>query len=118
MTTIHGMLANSVLLFCFIAGLWGITSYFRKRGIDGNYWGILAVGEILIIAQGVVGVLLWLSEARPAREIHALYGGLTMVAFPALYSLTRGRDDRRAALAYGALSLLLVLLSFRATLTA
>lgn len=117
MLLVHGVLANSMPLFSLIASLWGIMSFLRKRGVDGNYWGILAIAEILAAAQALIGGILWLTGGRPGRSVHLLYGVLTVVALPAYYSFTKGRDDRKAALAYGLLCLLLAGISFRAFTT-
>ena len=118
LTLIHARLATTMLLFLTIAGVWGIAAYFLKRGITGSYWGILAVGEILIIAQVIVGTILWIQGARPARTIHLLYGVVAAIGLPGYYAYTRGQDDRRASLTYGLISLFLVGISIRAMTTA
>ena len=114
LTTIHVQLGTAMLLFLSIAGVWGLTTYFLRRGITGSYWGILAVGEILIVAQMVVGIILWIEGARPARTIHVLYGIVAGISIPGYYAYTRGQDDRRASLTYGLICLFLVGISIRA----
>lgn len=115
---IHANLANTMMLFMLIAGTWGVVLHFRKQGIGGNYWGILAVGELLVLAQGALGAFLWLGNARPGRMgVHILYGMVSVLALPAYYALTRGRDDRNAALAYGLLCLFLTAIALRAAAT-
>lgn len=115
---LHGRLANTVLLFNLVAGLWGVISYFRGRGVTSNYWGILAIAELLFIAQAILGASLWLGDARPARAaVHVLYGAVSVISLPAYFLFTRGRDDRPAALAYGALCLFLAGISLRAMAT-
>jgi hypothetical protein len=115
---IHANLANTSLLFAFIAGVWGIGLRFRKRGVDGNYWGILAVGELLFLGQSLLGAYLWISGARPGRMgIHILYGVVLVIGLPAYYAITKGRDDQDAALAYGFLCLFLAAITLRATAT-
>ena len=68
LTFIHANLANTVMLFMLIAGTWGVVLHFRKQGIGGNYWGILAVGELLVLAQGALGGILWVGGALPGFE--------------------------------------------------
>lgn len=115
---IHANLANTSLLFAVIAGIWGIVMRLRNRGIDGNLWGILAVGELLFIGQGLLGAYLWISGARPGRlGIHVLYGIVLIIGLPAYYAITKGRDDENAALAYGLLCLFLAAISLRAATT-
>lgn len=118
LTLIHANLANTSLLFAVIAGIWGIVLRIRDRGIDGNYWGILAVGELLFLGQALIGAYLWLSGARPGRMgIHILYGVVLVIGLPAYYFISRGRDDKNAALAYGLLCLFLAAITLRATTT-
>ncbi len=118
LTFIHANLANTVMLFMLIAGTWGVVLHFRKQGIGGNYWGILAVGELLVLAQGALGGILWVGGARPGQlGVHILYGAISVLALPAYYAFTKGRDDRNAALAYSLLCLFLTAIGLRAAAT-
>lgn len=118
LTMIHERLGTAMLIFAVIGAAWGFGLYFLKRGVDGNYWGILATGELLFLAQAVVGTVLWLQGLRPGRTIHLLYGGVAVLTLPAYYFFSGGRDDRRAALAYGIVMLFLLGISLRAIGTA
>jgi hypothetical protein len=101
-----------------IAGVWGIVTRFRNQSISGNYWGILAVGELLILGQGILGSYLWLIGERPGRMgVHILYGVVAVISLPAYYAITKGRDDKYASLAYGFLCLFLAAISLRAVAT-
>lgn len=117
LTVIHDRLATAILLFSILAGVWALVSALRRRGVDGNLWGILASGELLFLAQGVIGSLQWLSGARPERSVHILYGIVTALTLPAYYAFSRGRDDRRAAWAYAGLCLFVAVISLRAATT-
>jgi heme A synthase len=118
LTLIHASLANTSLYFALIAGIWGIALRLRNKDIDGNYWGILAVGELLFLGQGLLGGYLWISGARPGRMgIHILYGVVLIIGLPAYYAITKGRDDKNIALAYGLLCLFLAAISWRAATT-
>ena len=117
LTFLHERLANTMILFSLVAGLWGLLTYFRRRGVTANYWGILIIGEILYAAQGLLGIALWLGGERPGRTIHLLYGAVALITFPAYYAASKGRDDRRAALIYGLLGLFLAGIGARAMST-
>jgi hypothetical protein len=117
LTTIHAGIANAMVLFTLIAGVWGIVAYLRDKGVEGNYWGILAVGELTFLLQAVVGMILLLGAAQLERSVHILYGIVAAITIPAYYAFTRGRDDRQAALMYGILSIFLSLISVRAITT-
>lgn len=118
LTLIHDRLATTMILFSLVAGLWGLVRYLRRQGIDGSYWGILATGELLFLAQALIGLTLWLQGARPDRGIHLLYGAVAVLTLPAVYAFNRGRDDRRALLGYALLLLFLVGISLRSIGTA
>lgn len=107
-----------MLLFLAVAGLWGLAIYLLRRGVSSSYWGILAIGELLILAQAIIGVALWIDGARPARAIHLLYGVVAAIALPGYYAYSKGQDDRRRALNYGLICLFLVGISLRAIGTA
>jgi hypothetical protein len=111
-------MSTAVILYAFIAGLWGLLNYLRKRAVDGGYWGILAVAEILFLAQGVLGAILYFTGARPGRGIHILYGVVMAISIPAYYSYSKGRDDRRAMFNYALICIFLAGIGFRAVGTA
>lgn len=117
MSTIHGMLANTVLLFMVLAGAWGVLRYARRRGVDGGYWGVLVIGELLILVQGILGMVLLAGGEQPGRGIHVLYGAVAALTLPAAYGFTRARDDRRASLVYGLLCLFVGAIAWRAATT-
>lgn len=118
LTLLHDRLSITMVAFAAIGAVWGLILYARKRGVDGNYWGVLATGELLFLAQAVVGLVLWLQGLRPARTIHLLYGTIAVLTLPAYYLFSKGRDDRRAALGYGLILLFLAGISLRAIGTA
>lgn len=117
MSLVHERLAGSLLLFALAAAAWGLVTFARRRPIDGNYWGVLAVGGIVVLAQAVLGVLLLLDDARPQQMVHLLFGAAAVVPLPLYYAASKGRDDRTAALAYAALCLVLAGLLLAARIT-
>jgi heme A synthase len=116
---VHGAVANACLIFSLIIAGYGFLLYFRQGGVDSNYWGTLAAGELLFVAQGVIGVLLFASGLRPARTlVHILYGIVLVITLPGTYAITRGRDSRREALIYAIIGLFLAGVTLRAMTTA
>ncbi len=117
LTQIHGALANTVMYYFVILAMWGLFRFFRKEGISSNYWGALAIGEILILSQGALGLYLWIGGARPERTLHFLYGIIGALVIPGLYLYTRGEERRQVMLVYGVSLLIAVALIIRATMT-
>ncbi len=115
---IHGGLATACLIFSLILAGYSFWRYFRGQGINSAMWGVLVVGEVLYLAQGVLGGLLLAQGLRTARTwIHILYGIVMVITVPGAYALTRGRDSRREAAIYGVLGLFLAGVALRAMTT-
>jgi hypothetical protein len=106
------------MIYMVIVGLWGLYDFMRRRDVNESYWGALVIGELLIIAQGLVGGLLWYQGNQPTRGVHILYGVVTALGIPAVYVFTRGREGRAENLAYGSATLIVALLAYRAVVTA
>jgi heme A synthase len=116
---VHEALSRACVLFSLIIGLYGLWRFFRKEGVDGNFLSILAAGEVLYVAQGIIGVALFVMGERPARTaVHILYGVLIVIALPATFAYLRGREERREALIYGLVGFFLAGLALRAIITA
>jgi hypothetical protein len=117
-TEIHTSLATTCILYAFILAAWGIWRYLRKEGLNGSYWGALVIGEGLFLAQGLIGVTLWLSGLRPAQLLHILYGVVSVLTIPAVFIFTQGRDSRKEMGVYGVALLFLFGIALRAVSTA
>jgi hypothetical protein len=115
---IHQALANASLIFSLIIAGYGFWRYFRKQGIDASFWGALAAGELLYLAQMVIGLVLLASGLRPARTwVHLLYGALLVLVLPFGYVATRAADSHREAGLYALIGLFLAGVSLRAMST-
>ena len=80
---LHGRLATAMVLFAALAGVYGLIEYFRKQSVSPNYWGIVVVGNLLAVGQGLLGVILAIGGGQPARGIiHILYGVVALSWIP------------------------------------
>lgn len=97
---IHQLLSRTVWLFFIALGGWGFYRAARGEGVDGSYLGTLVIGELLYVAQGVLGAILWsggLSGVLTRPGIHVLYGVFAIVFLPFVYLVwLRGDDSNRA----------------------
>ena len=115
---VHEALATASLLFSFIIAGYGLWRYFRKQGIDASFWGVLAAGEVLYVAQIIVGLLMLAGGLRPARlAVHLLYGALLALVLPFAYVSTRAADSHREAGLYALIGLFLAGIALRAMST-
>ena len=117
MHLLHDRFADSLLLYLAAAGVWNLVAALRRRGLAPQTWGILVIGELLALAQGAIGLILYLEGARPARGLHLAYGVVAVLGLPAYYVISRGRDDRRASWGYALMCLFLAGISARAITT-
>jgi hypothetical protein len=119
LSQVHSALANACLIFSLVIAGYGFLLYLRRQGVDSNFWGTLAAGELLFLAQGVLGIVLYASGLLAARMlVHALYGIVLVISLPGTYALTRGRDTRRETLIYAIMGLFLAGVTLRAMFTA
>jgi hypothetical protein len=116
-TLLHNQLATTMLYFMFVCGVWAVIGSFRG-GISGSLAGALVLGEGLILLQGVLGIILYLTGHRPAQGLHFLYGVAAAVTLPGIYSYVKGRSSRAQALSLGLGALFIVGLAIRGIVTA
>jgi vacuolar-type H+-ATPase subunit I/STV1 len=113
--TMHARLLITILLFFGALTLWGFVNYLRGQAISGGYRGALAIGELLMLAQCIIGVILLIGGRQPYREaIHILYGVVTVITLPGTFAYTRGRDTRWEQLIYAIVCLFLCGIALRA----
>ena len=100
LVNIHHALSNTAWLFFLILGLWGLFRAIRGQSVNANYLGAAFIGQLIFVAQAVMGGILWLGggSAQIARpEIHLLYGVFALIFLPFIYvSVLRGDDTNRA----------------------
>ncbi len=111
----RGALAG--LFFALALGVWGVFNYLRGQGVSGNYFGALLIGEVLMIAQGLLGMLLVFSGSWPSDGLHFLYGVAIAIAWPGAFTYTHGATSRREMGIYALLSFFVFGLAVRALMT-
>lgn len=115
---LHKGLGTTSLYYFLVISVWGYARFFRGKGIDSTYWGMLAIAELLIVAECLMGGYLWLGGYRPARNLHALYGLVIPLMIPGAYLYTKGRTAKAEILIYGTATIITVGLIVRAIYTA
>jgi len=118
LTLIHARFATSVSLYFLAMMLWSFWRYFKQEDFSSNFRGALVISEIIVLLQGVLGLLLWMSNLRPERgAIHILYGIVAASGLPFIYSITKGRENRYEMLLYAVMYLGLVGIVMRSVAT-
>jgi hypothetical protein len=117
--TMHSRLLFTVLLVLGGLALWGGLGYLRGRGPSQGYRAGVAIGELLLLAQALLGLGLLLYGHQPARlALHLVYGLVAVLTLPGAALYTRGRDPRGTLLVYSLACLFLCAIALRALQTA
>lgn len=93
---IHTGVARAGTLFMMVLAIWALFLRFRSRPLDGNWFGAAVVGELLLIAQFIVGWLLYFETGGaglPRAYLHILYGVAALLVLPAGYSYFGNIED-------------------------
>lgn len=116
---LDGGLNNATRLFFLIIGLWGLLRAVRGAGVDGSYYGAMAIGELLFVIEFVFDMILLVGGLRPERwEIHYLYAVFAMLLIPFVYAnVLRGDDSNRAMWVYTFVTVFLFGIAARAITT-
>jgi hypothetical protein len=117
LTELHCRVGLAVVFFALALGLWGAFAFLRGGGVSGSYLGAVAIGEILVLAQAVIGVLLIATGRFPPDVLHFLYGIVTALAWVAVYIYTHGQLTRRELAIYAVVSLFVMGLAMRGIMT-
>ena len=88
LSNIHRGLAQSGILFFIALGVWALWLRIRSRPLDGSWYGAAAIGELLMIAEFLLGWLLYgqgLGENLARPFVHILYATVAIITLPAAY---------------------------------
>ena len=113
----HDRLATTIILFFAVAGIWGIIEYVRGGAIGGAIAGILVVGQILVVVQGILGLVLFAWGDRPDDLVHLLYGFTAALVMPFAWTYFRDRNPRQGLLINSLIALFIVGLAIRGMTT-
>ena len=117
MMYLHGRLAGSALFFTFVVAVWALWLFLRGKPLNGSFLGAVVVGEGLLLAQSLIGVLLYFNAGMPQRWVHILYGLLAVLVWPFIYTYTRQAEGRVESLLFSAGSFFLWGILMRASST-
>lgn len=113
---LHARLATALTLYLAALGVWGIVLGVAGSGPTPSYRGGLVIGEIAIVAQGLVGGVGWIARGR-VDAIHVLYGLALAVTLPLVATVVREGSPRRTSLSLGLASLFAMGLAIRGITT-
>jgi hypothetical protein len=96
MVEIHQALARSGTSFFIFLGIWALFLRIRSRPLNSSWYGAMVIGELLAIAQFLIGLFLYwegLGVNLPRPLIHILYAMVTVITLPSAYGYVSRIDD-------------------------
>ncbi len=114
---IHDRLSNAVIFFMIVIGLWGFYSFFRGEELGGSLGGSFVIGQGLLMAQALIGLILVFQGGRPLASLHYVYGTVIVLLLPFAYTFVRDRYPRQGLLLCSTTALFIAALAFRAIVT-
>jgi len=99
LSQLHAGLSNTALLFIAAIGLWALVLRFTTRRLTPAWYGAAVVGEVVIVLQAVIGLVLYLQgldAALPRPFMHILYGVVAVVTLPAAHGYFGNIKDEGA----------------------
>ena len=122
LSDIHRGLAQSGILFFIALGVWAILLRVRSRPLDGSWYGAAAIGEMLIIAEFLLGWLLYSQGSGGDLSrgfVHILYATVAVITLPAAYLyLSRMQDENVKTLLFAIVCFFLMEVIIRARVVA
>ena len=116
MLVAHRVVAVAVLAVTTIAALWAWFVYLRRQSAPRLLAHLLALAQIVLVAQVGLGLLLLSDHRRAPHELQYAYGTLALAAVlaPWLYA---PEEPRRRLAWFGGATLVATALAVRAYLT-
>lgn len=114
---LHGTLAQTVMYYFFVVGIWGIIEYVRGGELGGNIGGAFVIGQILVCVQVLLGIII-LAGGYRVLSTHYLYGISAIISLPFAWSYMRSRHPRQALMVYSLVALWIFGLAIRGIVTA
>jgi hypothetical protein len=93
---LHLTLVPLIWLVAGAATVWGIVLLVRHRGIDRVMRVLVGVVAGLGVVQAAIGGLLYITNHRPADNLHFVYGLIVLVAIPVAYTYADNKADADA----------------------
>lgn len=113
----HVQIANSMVLYFLLVGLWGVfLGIRRQKDVGSAYRGALMIALGLAAVQLLVGVVLLIQAGGLRNDTHILYGLSAVITLPLVHQFVAGKY-LSPPLAYGVGALFMAGLAIRGITT-
>jgi hypothetical protein len=120
-TDLHQYIAYSIPTGFALLAVWAIVSFIRNKAPGDRFWNLIAVIQVILGVQIVIGGILFLVGNRPASNgpqwLHYAYGGLFPLALLIGAHRLARRHESAAWIIFGGAAIVIFGLTFRALQT-
>jgi hypothetical protein len=120
-TPIHRYIAYGVVAGWALLTLWALLAFVRNKAPGEAYWSLLAVLQVMVGLQVVVGAVLFVAGDRPhtlgPSWLHYAYGGLFPLAVLVFAHRYARRNESVSWMVFGGAGFVIFGLTFRALQT-
>ncbi|MEM8533556.1 MAG: hypothetical protein AAGF95_22130 [Chloroflexota bacterium] len=111
----HSRLLITLMLVFITLTVWGIVNHLRRAPTSRTYMSVLVIGELLLVAQFIIGfVLLFNGRQAYATGLHIVYGFLAVLIIPTVHLYIRDRARNWDNLIYAITSAFICGIAIRA----
>ena len=116
MVELHSVVGVLVIAVNLLAALVGLVLFLRRRDPHRSYLHLVALGQVVVVGQAAIGLLLLAGDFRTSDQLHYVYGGVALAAIlsPWMYAPP---EARRRLLWFAGASLVAAALGGRAYMT-
>jgi len=92
MPEVHEYVGFAVVAAFFVLFVWGIGAKLIKRGPGDWFWRWLTLVQVIVVAQTIIGVILFLSGYRADTLLHYAYGLFPIIVLVVAHVVARGME--------------------------
>ena len=93
MVDLHSIVGVLVIAVNLVSAITGFTYYARRREPRRSFLHLVALGQVAVVGQAAIGLLLLAGDFRATDQLHYVYGGLALAAIlsPWMYAPANAR---------------------------
>ena len=93
MVALHSVVGVLVIAVNLIAAIVGLIYYYGGREPRRSFLHLVALGQVAVVGQAAIGLLLLAGDFRAADRLHYVYGGVALAAIlsPWMYAPSNAR---------------------------
>ena len=96
--TLHTLLADALVLYAVVLGIWGTYLYFRREKVTPGFRSSFLGMAGLTVLQSLAGLGTLATGGHLDNPLHVVYGVFSVLFLPGVYVYAHGGTARREAM--------------------